>query len=82
MKTKWQEDKSDYVVKSPLSGVITAMAPVEDVRVAVTPELDTDIQSKILHVKLNDKKRLAGSIFSQVTESQFQETPDIDDMQL
>ncbi len=82
MKTKWQEDKSDHVVKSPLSGVITAMAPVEDVRVAVTPELDTDIQSKILHVKLNDKKRLAGSIFSQVTESQFQETPDIDDMQL
>ena len=82
MKTKWQEDKSDYVVKSPLSGVITAMAPVEDVRVAVTPELNTDIQSKILHVKLNDKKRLAGSIFSQVTESQFQETPDIDDMQL
>jgi len=82
MKTKWQEDKSDYEVKSPLSGVITAMAPVEDVRVAVTPELDTDIQSKILHVKLNDKKRLAGSIFSQVTESQFQETPDIDDMQL
>ena len=82
MKTKWQEDKSDYVVKSPLSGVITAMAPVEDVRVAVTPELDTDIQSKILHVKLNDKKRLEGSIFSQVTESQFQETPDIDDMQL
>ena len=82
MKTKWQEDKSDYVVKSPLSGVITAMAPVEDVRVAVTPELDTDIQSKILHVKLNDKKRLAGSIFSQVTESQFQETPDIEDMQL
>ena len=82
MKTKWQEDKSDYEVKSPLSGVITAMAPVEDVRVAVTPELDTDIQSKILHVKLNDKKRLSGSIFSQVTESQFQETPDIDDMQL
>ena len=82
MKTKWQEDKSDYVVKSPLSGVITAMAPVEDVRVAVTPELNTDIQSKILHVKLNDKKRLSGSIFSQVTESQFQETPDIDDMQL
>ena len=82
MKTKWQEDKSDYVVKSPLSGVITAMAPVEDVRVAVTPELDTDIQSKILHVKLNNKKRLSGSIFSQVTESQFQETPDIDDMQL
>ena len=82
MKTKWQEDKSDYEVKSPLSGVITAMAPVEDVRVAVTPELDTDIQSKILHVRLNDKKRLSGSIFSQVTESQFQETPDIDDMQL
>ena len=82
MKTKWQEDKSDYVVKSPLSGVITAMAPAEDVRVAITPELDTDIQSKILHVKLNNKKRLSGSIFSQVTESQFQETPDIDDMQL
>jgi len=31
MKTKWHEDGKQLEVKSPLSGVITAMAPVEDV---------------------------------------------------
>ena len=82
MRTKWSENEAEYVVKSPLSGVITAMAPVDDVRVSVTPELDISTPTKILHIKLNNKTRLAGSIFSQVTQSQFSETPDIDDVGL
>ena len=82
MRTKWSEDEDEYVVKSPLSGVITAMAPADDVRVSVTPELDISSATKILHIKLNSKTRLAGSIFSQVTQSQFSETPDINDVEL
>ena len=78
MRTKWQDGSSERVVKSPLSGVITAMAPVADVRNSVTPELDLSASSKLVHVALNDKKRLAESIFSEVTESNYNTTPDLD----
>jgi len=80
MRTKWDDNSVERVVKSPLSGVITAMAPVNDVRTSITPELNTEIASKIIHVSLNDHKRLAGSIFSEVTQSSYSKTPDVDDM--
>ncbi len=80
MRTKWDEGSDELVVKSPLSGVITAMAPVNDVRVSVTPELNTHASSKLIHIKLNNNKRLAGSVFSEVTQSHYAETPDVDDI--
>jgi len=80
MKTKWLEGDQELQVTSPLSGVVTAMAPVDDVHTAVTPELNTDLDTSILLIKLNDKNRLAGSIFSEVTESKYNSTPDIDNV--
>jgi phosphoribosylformylglycinamidine synthase len=80
MRTKWNEGFEELTVKSPLSGIITAMAPVDDVTVSVTPELKINHDSQLLFVRLNEKKRLAGSIFSEVTKSYFSDTPDIDDM--
>ena len=80
MRTKWNEGSEELTVKSPLSGIITAMAPVDDVTVSVTPELKINHNSQLLFVRLNEKKRLAGSIFSEVTKSDFSDTPDIDDM--
>ena len=71
MRTKWDENSTEHVVKSPLSGVITAIAPVADVRTSVTPELNIATPSKIIHVSLNNQKRLAGSIFSEVTQYFF-----------
>jgi len=82
MRTKWQENNDQYVVKSPLSGVITAMAPVDDVRDAVTTLLKTDIDSQLVLIKLNDKNRLGGSIFSEVYKQDVQETPDVDSAEL
>ena len=82
MRTKWNEEKNEYEVTSPLSGIISAMAPVEDISYSVTPELNVDEDSVILVVKINQKNRLAGSIFSEVTESKYTETPDIDDVKL
>ena len=82
MRTKWNEGFEELTVKSPLSGIITAMAPVDDVTVSVTPELKINHDSQLLFVRLNEKKRLAGSIFSEVTKSDFSDTPDIDDMSL
>ena len=46
-------DGNELEVTSPLSGVITAMAPVEDITVSVTPELNLEEDSGILLVKLN-----------------------------
>jgi phosphoribosylformylglycinamidine synthase len=80
MRTKWNEGSEELTVKSPLSGIITAMAPVDDVTVSVTPELKINHDSQLLFIRLNEKKRLAGSIFSEVTKSVFSDTPDIDDM--
>ena len=80
MKTKWSEGRNELEVTSPLSGVITAMAPVEDISMAVTPELRLDKDSAIVLIKLNNANRLAGSIFSEVTQSVFTDTPDIDDV--
>mgnify|MGYP003318695805 CR=1 FL=1 len=39
---KWLEGEQELQVTSPLSGVVTAMAPVDDVHIGVTPELHTD----------------------------------------
>ncbi len=80
MRTKWTDNKTDYEVSSPLSGIVTAMAPVDDVLDAVTPELDLEKNTSILLIKLDDNFRLAGSIFSEVTQSKYQSTPDIDDV--
>ena len=79
MRTKWSEKNDELEVSSPLSGIITAMAPVEDVSVAVTPELNLDEDSTILLIKLDENNRLAGSIFSEITESKYENTPDIED---
>ena len=78
MKTKWSDDGNELQVTSPLSGVVTAMAPVDDVRVCATPELNIEEETSLFLIKLNDKNRMAGSIFSEVTESKYKDTPDID----
>jgi phosphoribosylformylglycinamidine synthase len=78
MKTKWSDDGNELQVTSPLSGVVTAMAPVDDVRVCATPELNIEEETALFLIKLNDKHRMAGSIFSEVTESKYKDTPDID----
>ena len=82
MRTKWEEGNDQYVVKSPLSGVITAMAPVDDVRDAVTTLLNKDIDSQLILIKMNNKNRLGGSIFSEVYKQDIQETPDVDNAEI
>ena len=81
MKTKWHEDGQQFEVKSPLSGVITAMAPVEDVSLAITTEFSEHGSKDFYHLFLNDASRLGGSIFEEVTSSSIQRVPDIDNVQ-
>ena len=80
MRTKWSEKSKDFEVSSPLSGIVTAMAPVEDVTDSVTPELSLNENTCFLLIKLEDKNRLAGSIFSEVTKSTYKHTPDIENI--
>jgi len=82
MRTKWAEGNVDFEVRSPLSAVMTAMSPVDDVAIAVTPELVEDQNTKILLIKMNSNLRLGGSIFSEITESYFKTTPDVDNVVL
>ena len=81
MRTRWSQDEEDFEVKSPLSGVITAMAPVEDVTKAITTELNPDGSSDFYLLNLSNSCRMGGSIFEEVTTSFIHETPDIEDIQ-
>ena len=74
MKTKW----SDYEVASPLSGTLTGMSPVSDVRNAITPEIINIQDSTILHIALNEKSRLGGSIYDSIYDLGNTSTPDVD----
>ena len=80
MKTKWSHENKEFEVKSPLSGVITAMAPIEDASLAITTEFRLNGSKDLYHLFLTKKSRLGGSIFEEVTLSSIPETPDIDDI--
>ena len=83
MRTKWTENRRELEVKSPLSGIITAMrmAPVEDVSSAITTELKKHGSKDLYHLSLNNSSRLGGSIFEEVFFKFFREVPDIDDIE-
>lgn len=80
MKTVWQDDGEQKSVVSPLSLIISAFAPVEDVRKTVTPELKNVEDSVLLLVDLgNGKARMGGSAFGQVYNNMSGDAPDLDD---
>ena len=81
MRTSWSEGQEDFEVKSPLSGVITAMAPVSDISRAITTELHPEGSSDFYHLSLSNKTRMGGSIFEEVTSSSIHETPDIENIE-
>ena len=80
MKTVWQDNGAQKSVVSPLSLIISAFAPVEDVRKTVTPELKNVEDSVLLLVDLgNGKARMGGSAFGQVYNNMIGDAPDLDD---
>ncbi|HBD13288.1 MAG TPA: phosphoribosylformylglycinamidine synthase [Porticoccaceae bacterium] len=83
MKTQWQEEGGERAVTAPLSLVVSAFAPVPDVRCAVTPRLRTPADvgaSVLLYVDLGaGKYRLGGSILAQVYGEMGSGVPDVDD---
>lgn len=82
MKTVWEEDGEQRAVTAPLSVVISAFAPVQDVRNTLTPQLhyvehgDSDL---ILIDLGKGRNRLGGSALAQVYKQVGRHAPDLDD---
>lgn len=80
MKTVWQDGEEKKSVVSPLSLIISAFAPVKDVRKTVTPELKNVEDSVLLFIDLGfGKARMGGSAFGQAYNNMSGDAPDLDD---
>jgi phosphoribosylformylglycinamidine synthase len=83
MRTKWDDQGVAKEVVAPVSLIISAFAPVEDVRGHLTPQLrrvDEAGDSVLIAIDLGRAKhRLGGSILAQVTQQVGDTTPDVDD---
>ena len=82
MKTTWEKDQTNFTVKSPMTGIITAMAPVKDVRASITTEYKNLEDPCLVLVKPNNFFRLNGSIYQDIFETSFTDTPDISSEEL
>ena len=80
MRTQWQEEGEDKSVTSPLSLVISAFAPVQDIRKTITPQLRTDKgDSDLIVIDLGrDQNRMGGSALAQVYAQVGSKAPDVD----
>jgi len=81
MRTVWDEDGESKSVTAPLSLIVSAFAPVDDVRLCRTPELHRDeAQSELLLIDLGaGRNRLGGSALAQVFSVLGSAPPDVDD---
>lgn len=66
-------------VMAPVSLVVSAFAPVDDVRRYATPQLQPSFDSVLLLAGLNAQQRLGGSALAQVFGQTGSDTPDVDD---
>jgi phosphoribosylformylglycinamidine synthase len=81
MKTVWQADGEERRMHAPLSLVVSAFAPVTDIRRTLTPELrlDRGATRLILIDPGQGKNRLGGSALAQVYGQLGDVCPDLDD---
>ncbi|MBF0382170.1 MAG: phosphoribosylformylglycinamidine synthase [Magnetococcales bacterium] len=81
LKTVWSENSENRAVTAPVSLVISAFAPVADIRKTLTPQLqhvDSDDTELILIDLANGKNRLGGSCLAQVYKQLGSESADLD----
>ncbi len=79
MRTKWR-DSEDKEIVAPVSLIVSAFAPVTDVRATLTPEMRLDVgETELWLIDLGrGKNRLGGSALAQVHEALGDTPPDID----
>ena len=80
MKTVWRTHQTEHTVTSPLSLIISAFAPVSDVRKTLTPVLRTDLaETDLLLIDLGcGQCRLGGSVLNQVFGGLGASPPDLE----
>ena len=80
MRTVWSEAGEPKAISAPLSLIVSAFAPVRDVRASWTPQLRTDRgESCLVLIDLaRGKLRLGGSALAQVYEQLGDEAPDVE----
>ena len=81
MQTAWNQDGENRKVIAPVSLIVSAFAPVKDVRNTLTPQLRTDVgPTSLILIDLGQgKHRMGASILSQVCNQLGEQTPDLDD---
>ena len=81
MRAVWQQDGVARTQTAPLTLIISAFAPVADVRASLTPQLRSDAgATRLLLLDLgNGKNRLGGSALAQVYNAVGEQAPDLDD---
>lgn len=81
MKTVWDEGDTTHSVTAPLSLIISAFAPVEDISKTLTPQLRTDLgDSNLILVDLGKgKNRLGATCLAQVYKQLGHHNADLDD---
>jgi phosphoribosylformylglycinamidine synthase len=80
MRTTWKDGEDAKSITSPVSLIVTAFAPVADVRRSLTPQLQTDQgETALILIDLGrGKNRMGASALAQVTQQLGHETPDVD----
>ena len=81
LRTTWDEKGRRGDVVAPLSLIVSAFAPCDDVRGTLTPELQTGAgPTELVLVDLaRGRARLGGSVLAQVLGQTGNEAPDLDD---
>jgi phosphoribosylformylglycinamidine synthase len=81
MRTQWRTDAGESrTVLSPVTLIVSAFAPVPDVRRHATPVLTTSGVTRLLLVDLGaGRNRLGGSAFAQCMRQLGDSAPDLDD---
>ncbi|MDH3640160.1 MAG: phosphoribosylformylglycinamidine synthase, partial [Gammaproteobacteria bacterium] len=84
MRTIWTgpTGRQESVI-APVSLIVTAFAPVDDVRRTVTPVLDLSRQTRLILIDLGaGRQRLGESVLAQAYGETGEHAPDVDDPQL
>jgi phosphoribosylformylglycinamidine synthase len=82
MRTVWSEEGHERAVTAPVSLIVSAFAPVADIRRTLTPELERVEGSALVLVDLaRGAQRLGGSCLAQVYGQYGGAPPDVDDPQ-
>ncbi len=83
MKTVWQEDSQEKSMTAPLSLIISAFAPIDDISKVLTPQCRDFEDTVLILIDLGaGQNRLGGSTLAQVYQQLGNDCPDLDNVEL